>query len=70
MISARSSKAFIPIKANLLALLGMLDPAEQDKIDLLVLTLHVLGLYPDMYKGPEGFVDMKMLNPSVKRFSP
>jgi nucleolar protein 14 len=67
-ISAKSSKGLIPAKADLPALLGTLEPGEQDKTDLLALAIDVLGCYADMYKGMEGFIEL--YDPILKIIEP
>lgn len=57
-LNTKSSKAVGPRKADLPALLGMQEPTEQAKADLLALALELLGRFADMYKSLEGFCEL------------
>ncbi|KAG6867879.1 hypothetical protein C0993_009921, partial [Termitomyces sp. T159_Od127] len=52
------NKKLVPRKANLSILLLSGEVTEQAKVDLLSLTLKLLGDYADMYKSLEGFIEL------------
>ncbi|KAF5363593.1 hypothetical protein D9756_000300 [Leucocoprinus leucothites] len=47
-----------PSKTSLRDLLMLEEPREQAKVDLLALTLDLLGRFADVYKGLNGFVEL------------
>ncbi|KXN89479.1 putative nucleolar complex protein 14 [Leucoagaricus sp. SymC.cos] len=48
----------MPGKVNLPTLLSLGEPDDQAKVDLLALTLQLLGKFSEMYKGLDGFVEL------------
>ena len=58
MVNTKSGKAAEPRKADLSSLLGVQEPNEQAKADLLALTLNLLARFADMYKSLDGFIEL------------
>ncbi|PPQ63128.1 hypothetical protein CVT24_005768 [Panaeolus cyanescens] len=57
-LNPKANKSFVSRKPNLLNLMSVDTPSEQDKVDLLLLAFDLLGRFMDLYKGIEGFVEL------------
>ncbi|KAF8622061.1 hypothetical protein AX15_007212 [Amanita polypyramis BW_CC] len=58
VISMEPGEVTNPRRADLPKLLAMQEWTEQAKVDLLTLSLDLLGRYADLYKGLDGFIDL------------
>ncbi|CAA7258546.1 unnamed protein product [Cyclocybe aegerita] len=57
-MKAKAIKYLVSRKAELSSLMNADDDDEQAKADLLSLSFDLLGLYADLYKGIEGFIEL------------
>ena len=57
-ISGKKAKDMAPKQPRLTQLLSGEDFSEQDKVDLLGLTMDLLGRFADMHKGLDGFIEL------------
>ena len=57
-LDEKKAKKLFPSKPDLTKCLCDENLGEQEKVDLLALTLDLMGKFADMYKGLEGFIEL------------